>query len=148
MNSENKELPSHSNVNLMTQDVGRLLLRVTVAGLMLFHGIAKISGGIGPISGMLENAALPTILAYGVYVGEVVAPVLIIAGWFTRLSAIVLAFNMIVALALAHAGDFFTLNQHGGWQVELPVFFLLGAICIALLGPGRIALGRKTGLLA
>lgn len=126
-------------------DVGLLLLRISVAGLMLFHGVAKLSGGIGGITGMLADAGLPTVFAYGVYVGELVAPILIIVGLFARLSAIVLAFNMVVAIALAHSGDFFTLNEFGGWKVELPMLYLLGSVCIALLGPGRYAVGKQTG---
>jgi putative oxidoreductase len=53
---------------------GKLLLRLAVGGLMLFHGLHKLFGGVGFISGMLVEKGLPGFIAYGVLIGEVVAP--------------------------------------------------------------------------
>ena len=39
---------------------GVLLLRFTVAGLMLFHGVAKLRSGLGGIESLLAAAGLPT----------------------------------------------------------------------------------------
>jgi len=130
------------------EDWGKLLLRVTLGGLMLFHGVSKLTGGLGGIRGMLAGKGLPEALAYGVYVGEVLAPLLLIAGLFTRVSAVVFAFNMLVAVLLAHAGDFASLDEHGGWALELQALYFFPAIAVALLGPGRYSVdGRrqKTG---
>lgn len=132
----------------LADSAGKLLLRLTVGGLMLFHGVAKLRGGIEGIEGMVTGAGLPAAFAYGVYIGEVVAPVLLILGLWTRPAAIIFAFNMVVAIALGHRSDFFSLGPHGGWAVEAAAFFLLTAVCIALLGPGRLAVGRKTGFFA
>ena len=38
---------------LRNTDFGLLLLRLTIGGLMLFHGVSKLINGVGPISGML-----------------------------------------------------------------------------------------------
>lgn len=59
---------------------GKLLLRVVLALLLLFHGTSKLIGGIGFIGGMLEKAGLPAGLGYLVYIGEVVAPLLMLVG--------------------------------------------------------------------
>ena len=64
-----------------SEDLGKLLLRVTVGGLMLFHGLFKLTHGIDFISGMLHDIGAPVGLAYGVYMGEVIRPVLMILGW-------------------------------------------------------------------
>ena len=124
----------------MAEDLGKLLLRLTIGGLMLFHGVAKVQSGVGGIAGMLQAKGLPTAMAYGVYVGEVLAPLLLVVGLFTRLSAGVIAFNMVVATLLVHAADVVKLSEHGGWAVELQALYLLPAIAIALLGPGRLSL--------
>jgi putative oxidoreductase len=124
--------------------LGKLLLRLTVAGLILFHGISKLMHGLDPIAGMLEAKGLPPFMAYGAYVGEVVAPVFMIVGFKTRFAAAALAFNMVTAIGLAHAGDFFSMNAYGGWAVELPMFFLLGAMCVVLLGAGRLSLDARS----
>ncbi len=120
-----------------TDDAGRLVLRLMVGGLMLFYGIHKLTDGIGAVTGMLAAKGLPGFLAYGVYVGEVVAPLMILAGWYTRPAALVLAINMVVAVLLAHMGELTSLTEHGGWAVEIQAFYLFGAVAIALLGAGK-----------
>lgn len=127
-----------------SQDLGKLVLRVTVGLLILLHGIAKLKTGVDPIAGMLQAHGLPAALAYGAYVGEVIAPVLLLVGWQTRIAAVLVAINMVFAIALAHAAQIFQLSpQSGGWALELQGLFLFGAVAIALLGGGRFSLDRK-----
>jgi putative oxidoreductase len=125
----------------LNADTGRLILRLCVGGLMLFHGVAKVMhpGSLDFISGMLTANHLPEILAYGVYIGEVVAPLMVIAGYQARIGGLLIAVNMLFALFLAHSGDFFSLTQHGGWAVELQMFYLLSAVAVVFLGSGRLA---------
>lgn len=108
---------------------------------MLFHGVAKIMhpGSLDFIAGMLAGNGLPSILAYGVYVGEVVAPLMVIVGYKARLGALLMAINMLFAIVLAHTGDLLSLSEHGGWSVELQMFFLLTAVAVVFLGSGRHA---------
>jgi putative oxidoreductase len=123
----------------MTEDLGKLILRLTVAILLLLHGVAKILGGVGGISGMLQGIGLPGELAYGVYVGEVAAPLLVIVGFYARIAALVMALNMVAAVYLAHLEDIFALGRGGGWAIELQAFFLFTALAVALIGPGRFS---------
>jgi putative oxidoreductase len=129
------------NITSLNDDAGKLVLRLTVAGLMLFHGVAKIMhpGSLDFIGGMLAGYGLPSILAYGVYVGEVVAPMMVIVGYKARLGALLMAINMLFAIVLAHTGDLLSLSEHGGWSVELQMFFLLTAVAVVFLGSGRHA---------
>lgn len=128
-----------------TDDAGKLLLRAVLAILLLFHGVSKLGGGIGFITGMLQGLGLPGFLGYGVYIGEVVAPLLILVGLYTRPAALVVAINMVVALLLAHTSQFFTLGDTGGWALELQGMYLGGALAVALLGAGRYGIGGKAG---
>jgi putative oxidoreductase len=129
------------------EDAGKLLLRITLGVLILLHGLSKVSHGVGSISGMLEKANLPGFLAYGTYIGEVLAPLLLIAGAWTRAAAGVIAINMLVAIGLAHAKQIFTLNDQGGWAIELQAMYLFGAITVLLLGAGRYSAGGEQGKL-
>ncbi len=122
--------------------MGKLLLRLTVAGLILFHGIAKIlhPGSLEFIGSSLSNAGMPSAIAYGVYIGEVIAPLMILLGFHARIGGLVLVINMLFAIMLVHTGDIFSLTQHGGWAIELQAFYLLGGLAIVLLGSGKFAI--------
>lgn len=106
------------NRTLSHDDFGKLLLRLAVGGLMLFHGLHKLFGGVGFISGMLVEKGLPGFIAYGVLVGEVVAPVLIVLGILTRPAALVLAFTMIVAWLMVGTGKTFALDAVGPGRLK------------------------------
>jgi putative oxidoreductase len=126
-------------------DQGKLVLRVLLSVLILFHGISKLIGGVGFIGGMLAKAGLPAALGYLVYIGEVLAPLLMLVGLFTRAAALIIVGNMIVALLLVHTSQFFSLNETGGWALELQGMYLGSAIAVALLGAGRYSLGGAEG---
>ena len=126
-------------------DTAKLLLRITLGVLILLHGISKIKGGPGFILDVDERAGLPEPFGYLVYVGEVLAPLLIIVGWWTRLAALVVAINMVFAILLVHTGDLLKLNNTGGWALELQGLFLVVAIAVTLLGAGRYAVGGAAG---
>lgn len=122
--------------------IGRLLLRLTTGGLLLFHGVDKLTnpGSIDFIGSQLAAAGWPAGIAWGVYAGEVLAPLMLIAGFHARIGGLLVAINMLVAVLLVHSGDFLTLTQHGGWRLELQAFYLCGGLAVLLLGSGRIAL--------
>ncbi len=122
---------------MQNADAGKLILRLTLGVLMLFHGVAKLSGGVGGIQGMVSSAGLPELLAYGVFLGEVVGPLLVIAGYQLRIGAGLIIINMLFAIGLAHMNEIFALNQHGGWKIELQAFFLFNAVALLFLGPGK-----------
>ena len=126
-------------------DLGKLILRVTLGLLILLHGIAKLKGGIDPITGMVTGAGLPAAFAYLVYVGEVLAPILVIIGLWTRPAALVILGNMLVAVLLAHRADVFELGPQGGWAIELQGMFIAAAIVVALIGAGRYSVGGAAG---
>lgn len=128
-----------------SSDLGRLLLRVLIGALILLHGIAKIKSGPAMMIETVTRAGLPELLAYGVYVGEVVGPVLMIIGSFTRLAALIVAVNMSTAVALAHLHQLQSLAPSGGWAVELQALYLFGALAVALLGAGRFSAGGTYG---
>jgi putative oxidoreductase len=122
--------------------LGKLILRVTVGVLILFHGVHKIlhPASLDFISKQLASINLPTVLAYGVYVGEVIAPLMVILGFFSRLGGLLIFGNMIFALALAHRDQLFTLTYTGGWTLELQGFYLFSGLTILFLGSGKMAI--------
>lgn len=127
------------NSNTLTE-IGKLILRLTLGILILFHGLDKLVHGIGPIQEMVTGRGLPGFLAYGVYLGEVLGPLLLVAGFHARIGACLIAINMVIAILLAHTGDLLGLSPHGGWRLELQGMFLFTALSLMLMGPGRFSL--------
>lgn len=118
-----KGLLNTLNNTLSHDDAGKFLLRLAVGGLMLFHGLHKLMDGVEGISGMLVAKGLPGFIAYGVLVGEVLAPCLLILGILTRPAA---------------------LDAVGAWAIENLAYFFVGALAIALLGAGRYSLAGQS----
>lgn len=129
-------------------DVGRLILRLTLAGLILFHGIDKVLHGIAWMSGPLSAAGLPAFVGYGVYIGEVVAPLFVILGLGTRVAALVIVVDMIMALVLDAGRLLLTISPTGGWGVEIEAFYLLCAVTVFFVGAGSISVSRGKGPLS
>lgn len=127
----------------MNENTGKLILRLVLGILILLHGIAKLKGGVSGLSGAVTAAGLPAFVIYGVYVGEVLAPILVLLGWYSRIGAGLIAINMLFAFVLVHHGELFTLSKTGGWALELQGMYLFTAIAVALLGPGRFSLNGK-----
>lgn len=123
---------------------GKFILRVSLGVIILLHGIAKLKGGIDPITGMVTAQGLPAFLAYGVYIGEVLAPVMLIAGFYARIGGALVAINMLFALFLAHRADLLVINpQSGGWAIEFQALILCAAITVMLIGPGKAGINEK-----
>ena len=129
--------------NYLYDDLGKLLLRLALGGFMLFHGWAKITKGVSGIEANLIGLGLPGWVAYGVYVGEVIAPLLILIGWYARVGGGLIVINMLFAITLSHRTQLFDLGRSGGWALELQGFFLLTAAVLMLIGPGQFAINKR-----
>ncbi|MGE4517325.1 MAG: DoxX family protein, partial [Arcobacteraceae bacterium] len=109
----------------------------------LFHGIAKINGGIDFIITKVTQEGFPEFLAYGVYIGEVVAPLLIILGLKTRFASFVVVLTMAFAIYLVHANDLLEITKTGAWAIELQMMYLLSALALMFLGAGKLSFDKE-----
>ena len=128
-----------------TDELGKLILRLSVGGMLFLHGIGKLVHGIASIERMLVANGLPAFLAWGVYLGELIGPAMIILGIYTRLGALMAATSMGFAIMLAHRPEIYQLNAMWGWRIELQGLFLFGSLAILCLGAGRYSLAGKGG---
>lgn len=110
-------------------------LAISLAVLLLFHGVDKIVNGIDSIEIMLERFDMPyaKYLAYGVYLGEVVAPLFLIFNHYIRIALAFIMVNMLFTIVLAHRDALLTLNNHGAWSIELPMLYLVISITLFAL---------------
>jgi putative oxidoreductase len=126
-------------------DLGKLILRLG-AGLILFlHGLWKIGGGMAGTVEQVAANGFPGWLAYGTCMGEVLAPLLMMLGKFSRPAGLLVAFNMLMTVVVAHRDIAFQLNDFGGWMIELNVLIMLGGLAVAFLGAGRYSLSGGKG---
>ncbi len=137
-------------------DLGKLILRLSTGVMMLLHGISKVQNysgtmnylqGSGEEAGLLATLGLPNFLAYGVFLGELVAPVFLILGVLPRLSALAVMATMAVAI-YSHAGveggsALFSLGGFGGWSYELQGLYFFASLAILVMGSGKFSLYGK-----
>ncbi|CAM5218179.1 Putative oxidoreductase OS=Castellaniella defragrans OX=75697 GN=HNR28_002944 PE=3 SV=1 [Castellaniella defragrans] len=126
-------------------NLGKLVLRLGLGAFLLLHGAAKLHGGVDWITGMLAARGLPGFIAYGVYIGEILAPVLIILGLYARIGGLIVLLNMVFVFGLVHMKDFLVLGKSGGWALELQGFYLVTGLAILLLGAGGYSVGGRSG---
>lgn len=125
------------------QDLEKLILRLTVGIMILFHGVEKIINGINSVKYLVVNTGLPEFFAYGVYIGEILMPILIILGVYARVASLILAFNMLAAIVLAYGSSLFVLGKHGAPSFELPFLYFIMSMLIFLLGTGKYSVNGK-----
>ena len=126
-------------------DIALLILRLVLGVLILLHGVGKLPQPPAFLVDLLAKHNLPAVLAYGPYIGEIAAPLLLIVGVWTRLAALLIAINMVFAVLLVHTGQLFGLDKAGGYALELQAMFLFVAIALAFTGAGRLSVGGRYG---
>jgi len=127
----------------ISTDLGKLLLRLGTGGLMLFHGINKVTYGFDGIKGLLVNKAVPEILWVGAFIGEVIAPIFIILGFMTRISSLLIFITMIFSIFLAFYPNIFNLGKGGAPIIELNLLYTFSSLTIFLIGSGKFSIYRN-----
>ena len=125
----------------MSEDLGKLALRLGLGGLVLFHGVYKLLNGLDPVKSLLASYNMSETLAYGIYLGELIAPLLIILGLFSRLGGLLIAANMVAAVLLAGLANLLVISPGGGYALEMEVMYFAAALAVTLFGAGRFSIG-------
>jgi putative oxidoreductase len=124
-----------------SEDIGKLLLRISIGFVLIFHGYFKILHNVEWLKAMLVENRLPGFIAYGVYLGEFIAPLMVILGYRIRIASSLIVINMIMAIYLAHRNQIFSIKEAGGgWAIELDAIILLGALALFFLGGGKFCI--------
>ncbi|MDD3342748.1 MAG: DoxX family protein [Sulfurospirillaceae bacterium] len=118
-------------------DIAVLFLRLSIGGLMLFHGFYKLQHGVSGIERLLSNANLPHFLAYGVFIGEIIMPLFLLLGLWTRAAALIVSLTMMTAIYLAFGSKLWSITAQGGLSIELPFLFLISSLVLVFIGGGK-----------
>lgn len=131
-------------------DLGLLLIRLIVGGLLAGHGTQKLFGrlggyGLAGVGAYLEGFGLRPGRVFATLAGaaELAGGLLFIVGFATPLAAVLLATTMLVAARTDHAGKGLWITN-GGAEYALTV----GAVVlgVATIGPGEVSLDRVLGI--
>ena len=144
-------IPALAPLYARSSDLSYLIVRLTAGGMLLVHGIIKLTSVT--IAGFAANSLArrgiePSVpLAYAVFFLETVGALCIIFGLFTRFFAAAIGIQFLLIIFVAHWGtgfkDFPWSRQGGGW--EYPLFWALIWLAIGLRGGGPYSLDRKLG---
>lgn len=129
--------------------IAPLVARVIVGVIMAAHGLQKLLGGPANFGGLLGQLGVPapTLMAFVVTFVELVGGILLILGLFSRLAALLLTVNLVVAIALVKwsVGLIAPMDQPGA-GMELDLALIAGFLVVLFAGPGPVSLDRILGL--
>lgn len=132
------------------QPWGALLLRLVLGTAMVYHGWDKVipKGGfhggntfsaLNSWSQFVVRLHMPYWLGYVSALTELVGGAFLVLGLLTRLCALLVAGNMVVALV--------TVNFHKGYEAsEYTLALIAMALMILFYGPGKLAMDNKLGI--
>jgi len=128
-------------------DIGLLLLRLGIGGMVFAHGAQKVFGlwggpGIAGFTANLTNFGYQQAgtLSWVTGITELVAGAFVVLGLLTPLAAAAILSIMINAVLLKLGNGFFVTGPSASDAVEYSIVLGLGAACLVFTGPGRIAL--------
>ncbi len=129
-------------------DIGVLIIRLVVGGLMFGHGTQKLFGwfgghGVQGTKGFLSSLGYPAAGTLAVVTGlaEAGGGLLLATGMLTPLAAAAISGVLLNAIITAHWPKVW--NTDGG--LELPLALSASALGVAFAGPGRFSLDRVIG---
>lgn len=120
---------------------GATITRLSLGVILLAHGLLKVFVFTIPGTiGFFESLSLPAIIAYLTIFGEVAGGTALIAGVYTRLTAL-LSIPILLGATWAHAGNGWVFsNEGGGW--EFPALLVALAVIVAVQGSGAYAIKK------
>lgn len=121
---------------LQYSDLGLFLLRVSIAIIFLYHALPKLSKA----KMMSQMMGMPTGMIFMLGMMEMIASLGIAFGFYTQLSALILAFVMVGAMSMKKMkwGVPFAAMDKTGWEFDFILFF--ANIAILLSGGGSIGI--------
>ena len=118
------------------QPLGLLLLRLALALIFFSHGYPKLAHAGAGMQGFFVQHGMPGYFVYISGVMEVFGAILLFLGLFTRVTALLLAIEMGVAIWKVHsAGGYLAVHNY-----EFPLAMLAACFALASVGAGLLSL--------
>ena len=120
------------------QPLGLLFLRLALALIFFSHGYPKLAHAGAGMQGFFVQHGMPGYFVYVAGVMEVFGAILLFLGLFTRVTALLLAIEMGVAIWKVHsAGGYLAVHNY-----EFPLAMLAACFAMATVGAGKLSLDQ------
>ena len=116
-----------------------LLLRLGLGIIFISHGYPKLFTQLQHTTEAFSKMGCPVYFAYIAGVLEFFGGILLIIGLFTRITGLLLAVEMAVALVKVHG---MLANPMAVHNYEFPLAMMVGSFALAALGAGLISLDQ------
>ena len=138
---------------MFLDDLGKLVIRVTVGSLILFHAFAFLTGDPGMFNAM-DAWGLPRYLAWLGFFAEFGGGLAMVLGAYARAGGFAVGSFMVAAVIMRHIGLMGSQNHifmvagvapNAHWDhyfLDTQMFYMLASYSVALLGAGRYGLGK------
>jgi putative oxidoreductase len=135
-------------------DAALLVLRLGLAVVMFPHGAQKVLGWFGghgfgrAMQALTGNQHVPAALAVIVILTEFFGPLLLVVGFFTRVAALGIGADMLVAMLKVHLANGFFMNFSGhqkGEGIEYFIYAVVIAAAITICGAGAYSIDARLG---
>ena len=126
-----------------------LAVRAIVGIIMFGHGLQKLTGGPANFGQNVLGGLgfpLPVLMGYVVTFAELLGGILLIVGLLSRLAALILTINLVVAILLVKVNLGLISSQGSPPGAELDLALISGLLVILLAGPGKLSLDYALGL--
>jgi putative oxidoreductase len=132
------------------EDVVSLILRLALGLVMFPHGAQKVLGvwgghGLGPSMGFFEQLGIPAVLGGLAIAAEFLGAIGLMVGLLTRVAALGIGINMVVAVLMVHLQYGFFMNWFGNQKGEGFEYHILAvaiALALVICGGGKWSLDR------
>lgn len=128
---------------ILYQDWGLLVLRLALGAAFVVHGYPKLfTAARAGFAGWLDSIGIRPGKFWALVVGvvEFFGGVALILGVAAQLAALLIAADMLVAMAKVKWGKVkFVEMERAGWELDL--IYFASAVCLLFIGPGALAIG-------
>ena len=122
-------------------DLGLLFLRLGLGICLCVHGFGKILHGVGGVKSILVGAGLPGFLAYFAYFSEVLAPIMIAVGFYSRVGGVlVFGSSLVILYSFYGLSNLLDITNVNGFKAELIYLYIAMSLCVISSGSGRYAI--------
>ena len=117
-------------------DIAFMGLRTAIGVIFIAHGVVKFNPGF--VGFLTDRVGLPAELQIPIALAETVGGIVLIIGVLSRISASILAIDMLGAIFLVRGAS--NLTGEGGYELDL--LLLSGVLVVIVAGPGRVSIAH------